>query len=207
MALTAWLIQQEVERHPSRGACGQIDRTLLLNRANRCLVVVALVEIIHDPQFVQRPARTVDDLHLKTHPLAYFGSQRPCDQHGNGILCKNRRTNAGHREASCTQDAKQMTQHRSAFSPWGGDALTCGEQHSKRPVVWCDRNAKSVPRRQAVAHRRFCPVRMPRATTQAHWKRQAKGVGERSTSLGPPRYTRGDFCRPLAGAPPQSNAL
>jgi hypothetical protein len=29
---------------------------------------------------------------------------------------------------------------------------------------------------------------------------QAKGVGERSRSIGPPRPTRRDFCRPRAGA-------
>ena len=32
-------------------------------------------------------------------------------------------------------------------------------------------------------------------------------VGERSTSLGPPRPKREDFCRPRAGATPKSNAI
>ncbi|RLS69123.1 MAG: hypothetical protein DWH98_00005, partial [Planctomycetota bacterium] len=38
-------------------------------------------------------------------------------------------------------------------------------------------------------------------------KKGGEGVGERSTSLGPPRPKREDFCRPRAGATPKSNAL
>ncbi len=38
-------------------------------------------------------------------------------------------------------------------------------------------------------------------------KKGGEGVGERSTSLGPSRPKREDFCRPRAGATPKSNAI
>jgi excinuclease ABC subunit B len=59
MALTPRLVEQEIERQSPRCARSQIDGAFLFDRAQRSVVMKALVEVVDHPQLLQRSAGTI----------------------------------------------------------------------------------------------------------------------------------------------------
>jgi len=106
MALTTRFIQQEIECQPPRCARSEIDGAFLFDRAQRSVVMKALVEVVDHPQLLQRPAGTVDQFHLECHPIAHLRRQWPGDQHGDGILSPGDR---GEQSDECHHNGRQCT--------------------------------------------------------------------------------------------------
>ena len=156
MALPARLIGEKVERDPAGGAGGEVDGALLFNRAGRRLMMKALVEVVDNPQLLQRPAGAIDQFHLKGDSLPQFRRERTgnVDQHrifserSSGALAK--------RETETDDQGQQMTcGHAPDFL--SQDGLSPEDAGLRRPL-------RLLPRRRALgAGRSVAALRAPRA--------------------------------------------
>ena len=86
MALPTGVDEQEVERQPSRGSGGEIDRALLLDRARGGVVMEAGIEVVDHPQLPQGLAGTVDEFHLERDAVAHAAHERAGDRHEHRFL-------------------------------------------------------------------------------------------------------------------------